>query len=180
MVAGGLNKEDEPEGKGEAMKKVAVIVLVVITSVVLAANALAESANKEECVTLVKEAAKWINEKGFDTAVAEINNKEGKFVTKNTYVFLMDLEGRLLAHPFNPQYIGRSLLESKDTNGKLYIQECISIAKSKGEGWTEYMHPTPEEMKKPTPWKEKKSTKKINFVYRVPGKDLVVGAGFFE
>jgi len=171
---------DELGGTGEVMRKVAVIVLVVMASVVLATSSLAESANKEECVTLVKEAGKLINEKGFDKAIAEINNQEGKFVTKNTYVFLLDLDGRLLAHPFNPQYIGRSLLENKDTNGKLYIQECITIAKSRGEGWTEYMHPTPAEMKKPTPWKEKKSTKKINFVYRVPGKDIVVVAGYFE
>jgi len=28
--------------------------------------------------------------------------------------------------------------------------------------------------------KEKKSSKKISFVYRVPGKDLMVIAGFFE
>jgi signal transduction histidine kinase len=129
---------------------------------------------------LCKDAAKFLNENGFYPTVAEINNKEGKFVTKNTYVFLMDLEGHLLAHPFNPQYIGRKLIENKDTNGKLYIQDCIAIAKSKGEGWTEYMHPTPEEMKKPTPWNEKKSSKKTNFVLRVPGKDYMVVAGFFE
>jgi len=175
-----MNMRDEPERKREAIRKVAMIVLAVMASIVFAASALAESANKEECVTLVKEAAKLINEQGFDAAVAEINNKKGKFVTKNTYVFLMDLDGHLLAHPFNPQYIGKSLFEQKDTNGKLYIQESITIAKSKGEGWIEYMHPTPEEMKRPTPWKEKKSSNKINFVYRVPGKDIVVVAGYFE
>jgi len=129
------------------MRKVAVIVLVIMTSVVIAASVMAQSAVKDECVALCKDAAKFINEKGFYPAVAEINNKEGKFVTKNTYVFLMDLEGHLLAHPFNPQFIGRTLLENKDANGKLYIEECIEIAKSKGEGWTEYMHPTPEELR---------------------------------
>ena len=174
---------DEPGRMEEAMRKVAVIVLVVMASVLLVASVKAEkttNAAKEECVTLCKEAAKFLNEKGFYPAVAEINNKEGKFVTKNTYVFLMDLEGHLLAHPFNPQYIGRKLIDNKDTNGKLYVQECIAIVKSTGEGWTEYMHPTLEEMKKPTPWNEKISSKKINFVYRVPGKDYVVVAGFFE
>ena len=30
------------------------------------------------------------------------------------------------------------------------------------------------------PLKEKKSSKKISFVYRVPGKDLMVIAGYFE
>jgi signal transduction histidine kinase len=162
------------------MKKAAVVALVVMASVILAVNVMAESAVKDECVTLCKEAAKFVNEKGFYPAVAEINNKEGKFVTKNTYVFMMDLEGHLLAHPFNPQFIGRDITGTKDTNGKLFNQESIEIAKTKGEGWSEYMYPTPEELKKPTPFKEKKSSKKISFVYRVPGKDLIVIAGFFE
>jgi hypothetical protein len=35
-------------------------------------------------------------------------------------------------------------------------------------------------LKKPIPHKEMKSSKKISFVYRVPGKDLMVIAGFFE
>jgi cytochrome c len=168
------------EEKGGAMKKVAVIALVVMASVVLAASVMAQSAVKDECVALCKDAAKFLNEKGFYPAVAEINYKEGKFVTKNTYVFLVDLEGHLLAHPFNPQFIGVDMSGNKDTNGKLFVQDYIAVAKSKGEGWTEYMYPTPEELKKPTPYKEKKSSKKSSFVYRVPGKDLMVIAGFFE
>jgi hypothetical protein len=85
--------------KGEAMRKVAVIALVVMVSVALAASVMAQSAVRDECVALTKDAAKFTNEKGLDAAIAEINNKEGKFVTKNTYVFLMDLEGNELAHP---------------------------------------------------------------------------------
>jgi signal transduction histidine kinase len=164
------------------MRKVAVIALAVMASVALAANVLAGSAVKDECVALCKDAAKFINEKGVDAAIAEIGNKEGKFVSKNTYVFLMDLEGNRLAHPYatpkDPKIM--NLFEMKDTTGKLFVQEYIAVAKSKGEGWTEYMYPTPEELKKPTPYKEKRSSKKISFVYRVPGKDLMVIAGFFE
>jgi len=72
------------------------------------------------------------------------------------------------------------LFDFKDTNGKLFVQEYITVAKTKGEGWTEYMWPTPEEMKKPIPKKDRISSKKISYVYRVPGKDLMVIAGFFE
>jgi cytochrome c len=164
------------------MRKVAVIALVVMASVVLAASVMAQSAVKDECVALSKDAAKFINEKGVDAAIAEIGNKEGKFVTKNTYVFLMDLEGNRLAHPYarpeQPKIM--KLFDEKDTTGKLYVQEYIKVAKTKGEGWVEYMYPKPEEQKKPIPSKEKISSKKISYVYRVPGKDLMVIAGFFE
>ena len=162
------------------MRKMAVVALAVMASVILSSSVMAESGVKEECVTLCKDAAKFINEQGFYPAVAEINNKEGKFVTKNTYVFMMDLEGHLLAHPFNQQYIGRDIRGSKDKNGKLFNQESIAIAKTKGEGWTEYLYPKPEELKKPTPFTEKIFSKKITYVYRVPGKDLILIAGFFE
>jgi signal transduction histidine kinase len=187
------NTGDEPGGeRGEAMRKAAVIALVMMVSVALAASVMAQSGVKEECVALTKDAAKFINEKGLDAAIAEINNKEGKFVTKNTYVFLMDLEGNELAHPYHAltglpasavTASGRNILklfDYKDTTGKLFVQEFIKVAKTKGEGWVEYMYPTPEEQKKPIPFKEKKSSKKINYVYRVPGKDLMTIAGFFE
>ena len=168
--------------KGEAMRKVIVLALVVMANVVLAASVMSQSGIRDECVALCKDAAKFINEKGLDAAMAEIGNKNGKFVSKNTYVFLMDLDGNRLAHPFpggtSPQFM--KIVDYKDTTGKLFVQDYIAIAKTKGEGWTEYMYPTPEELNKPTPMKEKKSSKKISYVYRVPGKDLMVIAGYFE
>jgi len=164
------------------MRKVAVIALVVLASVALAASVMAQSAVKDECVALCKDAAKFLNEKGIDAAIAEIGNKEGKFVAKNTYVYLMDFKGNRLAHPYatpnDPKIM--PLFEMKDTTGKLFIQEQLEVAKTKGEGWTEYMYPKPEELKKPIPFKEKVSSKKLSYVYRVPGKDLFVVAGFFE
>jgi len=164
------------------MRKAAVIALVIMASVVIAASVMAQSSVKDECIALCRNAAKFIDEKGVDAAIAEIGNKEGKFVTRNTYVFLMDLEGNRLAHPYaapkDPKIM--KLFDMKDTTGKLFVQEYIAVAKTKGEGWTEYMYPTPKELKKDTPFKEKKSSKKVSFVYRVPGKDLMVIAGYFE
>ncbi len=163
------------------MRKAAVVALVLMASVVFAANVLAESGVKEECVTLCKDAAAFMNEKGFYPTVFEINRKGGKFVSKNTYVFLMDLEGHMLAHPFNQQYIGMDMKPNKDVNGTLFVQDYLKIANSSnGQGWTEYMYPTPEELKRPVPFKEKKASKKVSYVYRVPGKDLMMIAGFFE
>jgi len=162
------------------MRKVIVLALVVMANVVLAASVMSQSTIKDECVALCKDAAIFMNEKGFYPTVFEINKKDGKFVSKNTYVFLVDLEGHLLAHPYNQQYIGMDMTGNRDSTGKLFVLDYITVAKTKGEGWTEYMYPTPEELKKPTPFKEKKFSKKLSYVYRIPGKDLMVVAGFFE
>jgi len=82
--------------KGEAMRKVAVIMMVVFASVVFVVSALAESATKEECVAKCKEAAQLITEKGMDAAFQELQKKDGKFVWKDSYVYVLDLRGHIL------------------------------------------------------------------------------------
>ncbi len=143
-------------------------------------SALAESATKDECVTKCKEAAQLITEKGLEAALQELNKKDGKFVWKDTYVFVLDFTGVHITHPLRPETVGKNVLEWKDSNGKFVVKEFIEVAKTKGEGWTEYMYPKPEELAKPIPFKEKIPSKKLSYVYRVPGKDLLVVAGVFE
>ena len=62
-----------------------------------------ESATKEECVIKCHEAAALITSKGLDTAIKEISDPNGPFVWKDSYVFLMNLDGKMLAHPFRPE-----------------------------------------------------------------------------
>lgn len=155
------------------MRKTAVTILALIFGLFLAAGALADNATKDECVAKSKEAAKMIIDKGLDGAVKEINNKQGKFVWKDTYVFLMDLDGKMLAHPMSPALIGQNLLDRKDKGepGKLLFKEFVELAKGSGEGWSGYMWANPGDAA---------PRKKISFIYRVPGKDLLVGAGIWE
>lgn len=167
-----------PMEKGEAMKKIAVIVLVVMASFVLAASALAESATKEECMAKCKEAAQLIKEKGMEASFKELQNKDGKFVWKDTYVFVMDFDGTHRTHPLRPELVGKNVMGFKDSNGKLVVKEFIEVAKTKGEGWVEYMYPKPAELKKPE--KERILSKKVTYVYRVPGTDMFVSAGVWE
>jgi hypothetical protein len=45
---------------------------------------MSQSAIKDECVALWKDAAIFMNEKGFYPSVFEINKKDGKFFSQNT------------------------------------------------------------------------------------------------
>ncbi len=148
-------------------------ILVLILGLFLAGSALADSATKDECVAKCKEAAQLIQDKGLDAAIAEINNKTGKFVWKDSYVFLMDLNGKMLAHPMSPGLIGKDLMGTKDKGdpGKFLFKEFVELAKSKPDGWVDYMWANPG---------DPKPRKKITYIYRVPGKDLFVGAGIYE
>ena len=162
------------------MRKIAVIALVVMAGVVFAASVMAESATKEECVAKCKEAAQLITEKGMDAAFQELQKKDGKFVWKDSYVYVLDFTGTHLTHPLRPDSVGKNVLEAKLPDGRFIVKELIEMAKAKGEGWIEYMYPKPEELAKSTPFKEKIFSKKLAYVYRVPGKEIFVSAGVFE
>ncbi|MCR4310267.1 MAG: cache domain-containing protein [Deltaproteobacteria bacterium] len=155
------------------MRKITLVALGIAVSLCLAGSAFAANATKDECVAKTKEAAAMVNAKGQDSAIAEINKKDGKFVWKDTYVFLMDLEGRMLAHPMSPALIGKNLLDMKDKGvpGKLLFKEFVEVAKGKGDGWVDYMWTNPG---------DPKARKKVTYIYRVPGKALFVGAGIYD
>jgi len=135
--------------------------------------AAAESGTKDECVAKTKEAGKMVTDMGVEATIAEVNKKDGKFVWKDTYVFLMDLDGKMIAHPMSPALIGQNVLDKKDKGepGKLLFVEMVEVAKGKGEGWVEYMWSNPG---------DPKPRKKVTYIYRVPGKNVFAAAGVYE
>jgi signal transduction histidine kinase len=161
-------------GEGEIMKKAAIAMLGMLFGLSLAWTAVAaDKATKDECVAKSKEAAKLFNEKGEAEAIKAISDKQGKFVWKDTYVFMVDLDGKMLAHPMSPALIGKNVLDMKDKGepGKLLFKEFAEVAKGKGEGWVDYMWMNPGDTS---------PRKKVTYVYRVPGKNAYVGAGIYE
>ncbi len=158
------------------MRKFSIAAVIVLVGLCLAASALAAGATKDECIAKTKEAAQMVADKGLDAAIAEINKKDGKFVWKDTYVFLMDLDGKMLAHPMSPALVGKNLLDMKDKavpaeKGKFLFKEFVEVAKGKGSGWVAYMWTNPGD---PAP------RKKVTYIFRVPGKDQFAGAGVYE
>ena len=160
------------------MKTIAAITWVMFAGIVLTSNSLADSAAKEMCVAKVREAVRLINEKGVDAAIAVINRKDGGFAWKDSYVFVVDFQGRTVANAFFPEHVGRNQMGLTNQDGRMIIQEFIEIAKTRGEGWSEYMWPTPEEMQKPKD--QRVSSKKASYVLRVPGQDMFAVAGVHE
>jgi hypothetical protein len=130
-----------------------------------------QSATKDECVVKCHEAAAMINVKGPTAAAKDIGDPKGSFVWKDSYVFLMNLDGKMLAHPMQPELtqLPHCLLITDPTDKAIFVS-FVNLARTSGQGWVEYMWPKPG---KSSP------TKKITYIYRVPGKDLFVGAGVY-
>lgn len=155
------------------MRKAVLVIFGVMLCACFAGTSFAESATKDECVAKSKEAAQLIVDKGQDAAFEQINDAGGNFKWKDTYVFVIALDGTLLARSVFQQNIGANIMQWQDQSDppKQPIKEMVEIAKDKGEGWVTYWHPKPG---------EQGLSKKVSYVYRVPGKDFFVGAGIYE
>ena len=153
------------------MRRITLAVLGIAVSLCLAGSAFAAGATKDECVAKTKEAAAMVNEKGLDAAVAEINKKDGKFVWKDSYVFLMDFDGKMLAHPMSPALSGRMCsTERTRRTGNSSSRRSWSWPRGREKDGPVTCGPT----------RRSEPRKKISYIYRVPGKNLLVGAGIWE
>jgi len=153
------------------VKRFKVVAMVVCIGLWLAGNALADiEASKKECIAKCEAAAKLVNEKGIDAAVAEINKKDGEFVSDVTYVFIQKMDGTMIGHPMKASLVGKNLIELKDSEGKEFFKDMINVAKESGSGWVDYMWPKPGE-EKPSP--------KTSYVLKV-NDEVFVGAGVYK
>ena len=148
---------------------VALVIFLVFSFV--GVGAAEKKATKEECVAKVKQAAKLIKEIGLETALQKMNDPNGPFIWKDTYVFAFDSETcKMLAHK-SPKFIGFMAKNLKDVNGKLYFQEFLHVANTKGEGWVSYVYPkTRGGIPEP----------KISYILKVSGEKVILGAGIYE
>ncbi len=153
------------------MKRLRIGAMMLAVLCMAAIAAAQQAATKEECVIKTHEAAALINTKGLDEAIKQISDPKGPFVWKDSYVFLMNLEGKMLAHPMQPELtkLNHTLLITDPTDKALFVS-FVNLARTVGHGWVEYMWPKPG---------KKSPSKKITYIYRVPGKDLFVGAGVY-
>jgi cytochrome c len=103
----------------------------------------AEKGTADEAVALVKKAVAYVKANGAEKAFAEFNNPKGQFINRDLYIFAQDMDGKMLAHGANSKLIGKSLIDVKDADGKMFAKEIVEVAKTKGSGWIDYKWPNP-------------------------------------
>jgi cytochrome c len=123
---------------------------------------------RTEVRDLVQNAVALCEEAGKDVALAEIADKNGRFVRNGYYTYALDLSGTILAHPVDAELTGRDLSNLEDSNGKPFIRRIIDIAKTKGYGFIDYIWHLPS---------TKEELRKTVFLERVD--DLVLCCGFY-
>jgi len=115
-----------------------------IALAVATAPALANNATKDEAQAMVKKGLAFIKANGVDKGYAEISNKQGQFKDRDLYLVVYGLDGKCLAHGANEKQIGRDLIDLTDVDGKYFVKERVTLAKSKPAGfWQEYKFTNP-------------------------------------
>jgi signal transduction histidine kinase len=96
---------------------------------------------------------------------------EGEFRRGEIYVNVIDLNGTWLIYPPNPKNEGKSVLNVRDAEGKLLVQEIIQVAREKGEGWVEYHWLNPA---------SNRIEPKVSYVKLVPERGVVTYVGLYK
>jgi signal transduction histidine kinase len=147
------------------------LVLLGLAATLAAGPAIAaERPTQEQVKALTLKSAALVAANGIEKA-RETFHREGEFRFGEIYVNVIDGNGTWLIYPPNPRNEGKSVLNAKDSSGKLLVQEIIQVARDKGEGWVEYQWLNPA---------SNRIEPKITYVKAVPGKDLITYIGLYK
>ncbi len=113
-----------------------------------------------------------IEEKG-KAAFSKFKGKHSEFLFAGTYIWINDMNGKMLMHPIKPAMEGKDLISLKDGNGKRFFVDMIDVAEKKGEGWVDYTWPKPGETKR---------SEKVSFVKKAmcDGEPVLLGCGVYD
>jgi len=113
---------------------------------VLACPLAAQDATPAEAEALVKEAIAYAKANGKEAAFKEITKQGGRFQKYGgeLYVFVYDLDGKVLAHGQGAGKVGVNQFKAKDPDGREFVKERIELAKAKGKGWHDYKYMNPK------------------------------------
>jgi methyl-accepting chemotaxis protein len=121
---------------------------------------------------LVNEAAELIKIKG-QAALDTIADKNGRFNTKDSYVFITSSEtGADLVNPAFQEIEGLPAEDYTDPVTKAAQMTIVNAVKDKDTAWVEYLWPKPQQTK---------PSKKISYLKKIiiNGKVRIIGAGFY-
>ena len=121
---------------------------------------------------LVRSASRLLKKEGM-AGFDRLRDKSDEFAFMDTYVFVLDANGKELVNPAFPNLEGRNLVNYKDAQGKLLVKEMLDGTKGGQSAWVEYYWARPGTAEQ---------VRKLAYVTRitVDGEELVIGAGMYE
>lgn len=132
-------------------------------------TAQAQAQTEEAAKALVKKAVAHVKEHGIEAACKDFANPAGGFIQGELYIYVQDMQAKMICHATNSRLNGKDLIDLKDADGKQFNKEMVELAKTKGNGWVDYRWVNPV---------TKQIQPKSSYVERADS--LMVGAGIYK
>ena len=142
---------------------------IVILFVVVGLAYAQDRGTAAEAKALLDKAVVFYKANGQDKAFAAFNDSKGQFVSKDLYIFALDMNGMILSHGANAALIGKDMMGAKDADGKLFMKEMVEVGKTKVKGAIDYKWENP---------KTKKVEQKSSYVEKVDS--VILGCGYYK
>lgn len=130
----------------------------------------------KQVLGIVNEASQAVTEKG-EAAFAEFRQKGSKWLHDDTYIFVIDTQGKVILNPTRPELEGKNQLNLRDAVGKPFIKwfiKKVTDYPGKTQGWSHYVWFRPGQ--EIPSWK----TSFVRYVKAPSGKEYIVGSGLYE
>ncbi|KAA0597158.1 methyl-accepting chemotaxis protein [Azospirillum lipoferum] len=112
-------------------------------------------------------AGRLTREQAFERLKANLNTM---FYNGKDYLFVINMSYQTVVHPVRPESIGKDMRDQKDANGVYFSRELVDTARTKGDGFVEYMYPKPN-TEVPLP--------KLSYVKMFEPWQLAIGTGVY-
>ena len=129
-----------------SMKRMIIALALAGAGAVVQGVQAAEFGTAQEAQALLAKAVAAIKSQRQKT-FEEINAKNPKWVDRDLYPFVLDLNGVGLAHGANARLVGKELGELKDADGKPFVREMLEQVRAKGKCQVDYKWTDPTSRK---------------------------------
>jgi cytochrome c len=80
---------------------------------------------------------------GKQQACNDFDDRNGKFIFGEYYIWAMDLHGIRVANGSDPATRGQNIADLRDVDGKPHVRNILDKAQRKGKGWEDYKWSNP-------------------------------------
>ncbi|PKG32600.1 cache domain-containing protein [Methanoregula sp.] len=98
------------------------------------------SVSNETLVSFVDHAVAYAKEQGDQRALSEFSNRNGSFMQGELYIFAYGYNGTTLAHPINPEAIGKP----REGANAVFVKEMAETVRN-GSGFYRYVYINPRD-----------------------------------
>lgn len=91
-----------------------------------------------EAQRMAEKAATHLERLGLEQAYGDFMNTGGPFFDRDLYVFVLDLQGRVLLNGRFPEVVGSGGLDMLGGAAPPFARDAIELGRGPGRGWVEY------------------------------------------